>query len=56
MSDSARKTINWMDRSEIWYILEGFCFQVFDDESTDTLREALIVNIEDGTIPEYVIN
>ena len=45
-----------MDRSEICYILEGFCFQVFDDESTDTLREALITNVEDGTIPEYVIN
>ena len=56
MSDNARKTINRMDRNEICYILEGFCFQVYDDESTATLREALIVNVEDGTIPEYVIN
>ena len=56
MSEQTRSTINWMNRNEICYILEGFCFQVFDDESTATLREALIVNVEDGTIPEYVIN
>ncbi len=56
MSEQTRSTIRWMDRSEICYILEGFCFQVFDDESTDSLREALIVNVEDGTIPEHVIN
>jgi len=56
MSERTRTTIKWMNRNEICYILEGFCFQVFDDESTDTLREALIVNVEDGTIPEHVIN
>ena len=55
MSESARKTINWMNRNEICYILEGFCFQVFDDESTATLREALIVNVEDGTIDPFLI-
>ena len=45
-----------MNRNEICYILEGFCFQVFDDESTETLRKALIVNVEDGTIPEDAIS
>jgi hypothetical protein len=56
MSERTRTAINWMTRSELCYILEGFCFQVYDDESVDMLRQALIVNVEDGSIPEYAIN
>ena len=56
MSEETRKSINWLNRSEICYILEGYCFAVYDDESTETLRKALFVNVEDGTIPEDAIN
>lgn len=48
--NEARKTINWMDRDQIQEILEKYGFSVTDTEDTDGLREALFVNIEDGTI------
>ncbi len=55
MSECTQSAISWMDRSEICRILEGFCFACYDDESTETLRQALIENVKDGTIPEDVI-
>jgi hypothetical protein len=37
-------------------ILESYGFAINHDDSEDTLREAVRVNIEDGTIPEDIIN
>jgi len=45
-----RELINKMTRAEIQTILENNGFAVYDNESMDDLREAVIVNIEDGTI------
>lgn len=45
-----RRTLNWMDRDQIQMILEEHGFAVSDTEDTDSLRETLFVNIEDGTI------
>jgi hypothetical protein len=42
--------IDNMTRNQIIYWLEGVGIQCYDNESTDTLREALRVNIYDGTI------
>jgi hypothetical protein len=42
--------INNMSRAQIIYWLEGAGIQCYDNESTDVLREALRVNIYDGTI------
>ena len=55
MSESTRQAIGWMDRGEIAKILEGYGFAVYDDESTSTLRDALLANVEDGTIDSHVI-
>jgi len=55
MSESTRQTIGWMDRGEIATILEGCGFAVYDDESTSALREALLANVEDGTIDPFLI-
>jgi len=55
MSQSTLTAINWMDRSEIVTILEGYGFAVYDDESEADLRAALISNIEDGSIDELAI-
>jgi len=55
MSQSTLTAINWMDRDEIVTLLEGYGFAVYDDESTATLRAALISNVEDGSIDELAI-
>ena len=44
------RTVNWMSRDEIVGLLEGFGFVCYDHETTDELREALVVNVLDGTI------
>jgi hypothetical protein len=44
------KAINWLDREQIVKILENYGFACYDSESTDSLRDALRANIEDGTI------
>lgn len=47
--------LNWLDRNEIVELLEGACIQCYDHESTETLKEALRVNIADGTISKSMI-
>ncbi|GIK44864.1 MAG: hypothetical protein K8L99_20430 [Anaerolineae bacterium] len=51
-----RKTVNWLERSKIVEILESYGFQCYDSESTDELCQALVSNIEDGTIDPSVLN
>jgi hypothetical protein len=43
--------VNWMDRSDIQSVLENYGFAVYDSESDDELRAALLENVLDGTIP-----
>lgn len=40
-----------MGRKQIVELLEGVSIECRDDETTEELREALKVNVEDGTIP-----
>ncbi len=47
-----RERLNWLDRARIVELLEGASIACYDREPTDELREALAVNIEDGTIRE----
>ena len=47
-----RERLNRLDRSQIVTLLESVSIACYDSESTDELREALAVNIEDGTIDE----
>lgn len=51
MSQDLRTRINWMSREQIVGLLEGQAgIQCYDDESLEELKEALFVNVEDGTI------
>ncbi len=51
-----RERANWLSREEIVSILETeACIACYGNETTDDLREALVVNVEDGTIPEYLL-
>lgn len=45
------KLVNWMSREEIVAVLEAYGFACYDSETTAQLREALVVNIQDKTIP-----
>jgi len=56
MDNEIEKSINWLSREEIVKILEGYGFACYDSESTDELRDALRINIADGTIDETVLN
>ena len=40
-----------LTRENIVTLLGGACIQCYDSESTQTLEQALRVNIDDGTIP-----
>ena len=44
--------LNRMSREEIQCLLEENGFAVYDSEPTEKLREALRVNMQDGTIKE----
>lgn len=52
ISQEVHTSLNWMDRSAIVSILEGISIQCYDHESDQVLREAVIQNIEDGTLEE----
>lgn len=56
ISQEIHTALNWMDRSEIVAILEGISIQCYDHESDAILREAVIQNIEDGTLDASSIN
>lgn len=45
------RDINSLTRKEITDIMRDYSFECYDSETTEMLREALIVNIQDGTIP-----
>lgn len=45
--------IEALDRAEIVALLESVSIQCYDHETTEELREALRVNIDDGTISLY---
>lgn len=51
-----RRQINWMEREEIVTVLENYSFCCYDSETTDSLRDALFENVEDGTIPKWELN
>lgn len=51
MDQNIHTTINWLDREDIVRILESYGFACYDSETTDDLREALRINVMDGTIP-----
>lgn len=49
--------VNWLDRVQIVAILQDVaCIQCYDHETTEELRAVLIECIEDGDIPEHVID
>lgn len=52
----ARRQINWMEREEIVQVLENYGFCCYDSETTESLRNALFENVEDGTIPKWELN
>jgi len=55
LSDEVRRAVNWLDRADIVRHLESAGIACYDSEDTDTLREALLVNLEDGTIDPEVL-
>jgi len=50
MDRQTARLIDQLDRDQIVSLLESISIQCYDNESTETLREALIVNVEDGTL------
>jgi len=50
MEQATHTAINWLDRQDIVEILERYGFACHDSETTDELRDALRVNVEDGTV------
>jgi len=50
MLQALHTQINWLDRSEMVELLEGVGIYCSDSESTDEIKEALVENIEDGTL------
>ncbi len=51
-----RERLNWLSYEKLAVILEAYGFAVNHDDTTDTLREAVWVNIEDGTIPADILD
>ena len=50
MEQSLHTQINNLSREQIVRLLENYGFACYDSESTDSLRDAVRANIEDGTI------
>lgn len=50
MNEDLRKALLWADYASLKALLERYGFAVHAGESEDDLREAVKVNIEDGTI------
>ena len=44
--------LNEMTRDQMTNVLEAFGFAVYDHETDEELREAIRVNLDDGTISE----
>lgn len=56
MKQDIHTKINWLEYNQLKYILEYFGFGVDASESEEDLREALRVNIADGTINLCVLD
>jgi len=54
-SSEVWRAVNWMDRDDMQSLLENYGFAVYDDESTQDLRNAIAANVGDGTIPESAL-
>lgn len=50
VADNVWKEVNWLDRADIQKYLESAGFAVYDKESDDELREALVEAIRSGDI------
>lgn len=48
-------TINWLNRYTIQTLLEAHGMAVYDDESTDLLRETLREDVLSGEIGEWEV-
>ncbi len=55
MTPETEKALAWMGYSDFERILTEYGFAIHPSETEDDLREAVKVNILDGTIPEYII-
>lgn len=42
-----------LDRQQITSLLERYGFAVHERETTDELRDALVANVDDGTVPKF---
>jgi hypothetical protein len=51
-----RERCNWLNRKDIIVLLESAGIACYDNETDDVLRDALIVNVEDGTIPQDALD
>ena len=49
-------TINSLSRRQLEDLLLGIDTQPYDHEDTETLREAVRVNFEDGTLDEELLD
>lgn len=52
LSENAAGMIDRLDRTKVVELLESASIQCYDHESDEELRQALRVNVADGTIPE----
>lgn len=52
ISQEVHTALNWMDRAQVVELLEGISIQCYDHESDQVLRDAVIQNVEDGTLDE----
>ncbi|ABO59831.1 hypothetical protein BSFA1_80600 (plasmid) [Burkholderia sp. SFA1] len=56
LSQAQHRAINCMDRTTVVGILENYCFQCYEHETTSELRDALRSNLEDRTIDTCVLD
>lgn len=56
MEMSIDRMVLEMDRDALVAALEGVCIRCYDHESDEVLREAVRVNIEDGTIDPLALD
>lgn len=47
-----RERLNWLDRQQVVELLGSISIGCVGDESTDYLRDALQINIEEGEIED----
>lgn len=55
MKQEQWKTLNWMSRTQIKRILEGYGFAVEEWETLSSMKNALVSGIRDGSIDASVL-